>query len=316
MKPNEIGRLARERIDVPWDDIRAARVQRAVLAELRSDAARATNRQRSPHRVALLVAIAACLAAIGLWRARPWLGAASRVDRADGSVILPERTTAIDGSGPRPGLRSSAVAPGLAVPKAADPSAGDGDTVTFVKNKATGPLAGHGWISGGSGLTVTSPTCQGGAFTFQGGTGCTKTVWSSPTELCMTGSNTAVCSQAGAPCDSTNNWGAEIGVDVGSPRGLPLGGAYRTVSLTFTGEPPYGARLQVIDGQGSAYCADGYTSGTAVTAADLTTSCWSATAARTPLPSLSAIVAIELRIKSGRTAETIADVCVTRIDLR
>jgi hypothetical protein len=132
----------------------------------------------------------------------------------------------------------------------------------------------------------------------------------------MTGSNTAVCAQAGAACDSARNWGAEIGVDVSSPRGRTLGGTYRSVSLTFTGDPPNGARLQVIDGRGSAYCADGYTSGTTVTAVDLTTSCWSATATHTPLPGLSDIVEVELRIKSGKTAATIANVCVTAIDFQ
>lgn len=102
----------------------------------------------------------------------------------------------------------------------------------------------------------------------------------------------------------------------GGPRGRALGGTYRSVSLTFTGEPSHGARLQVMDARGNAYCADGYTSGTSVAAADLTTSCWSATATHAALPSLSDILAVELRIKSGKTAATIAGVCVTGIDLR
>ncbi len=418
MKPSEIGRLARERIDVPWDEVRAARVQRAVVMGGAQGPARTPLAPRGVRgrRIAVLVAVAACLgmATVGAWRARP----GSRLDFADGSVIVPEPggrvvTTSVSPerieveqvSGdasydvvPRPGrrfvVRAGAVSvavlgtafrierhqgtvhvrvdrgrvevsrgdrtmvlgaaeevsladdtapvprdpqgasvpaprPGPRPPAEADPrppepaspshatpvepSAG---RVTFVNGKATGPMVGFGWISGGAGLAVTSPACRGGAFTFAGGAGCGKTEWSSKTELCMTGSNTAVCKGGGSACDSAHNWGAQIGVDVSSPKGRPLGGTYRSIALTFTGEPPNGARLQVKDDQGHAYCVDGYPSGAAVTAEDLVTSCWSTTDAGTPLRSLSAVVDVELRIPSGKTAATIPNVCLTGIDLR
>jgi TolA-binding protein len=89
MRPSEAGRVSRERIDVPWDDLRAARVQRTVLAGIRLGTVGARPRPR----VWVAGAAAAVLAvlAVLLVYARPWPLWPLRVDFADGSTVVPDR---------------------------------------------------------------------------------------------------------------------------------------------------------------------------------------------------------------------------------
>ena len=86
MRPEEAAELAKKR-PVPWDDLRAARVQRRVLAEVRSRRGGA-RRPGFSRPVAWAVAAAALLVALVVVVARlPRGGAPARLDFADGSFV-------------------------------------------------------------------------------------------------------------------------------------------------------------------------------------------------------------------------------------
>lgn len=83
MKPDEAGRHARAHIEVPWHEVRAARVQRRVLAEL----AAGTKPRRAVRTWLVAAACLAVLAAI-VWQA-PWPRTPARIHFADGSFVEP-----------------------------------------------------------------------------------------------------------------------------------------------------------------------------------------------------------------------------------
>jgi TolA-binding protein len=84
MVPEKAAQSARDHIDPPWDDLRSARVQQRVLAELSSPRpAKRTNRTW------LALAAAACLAAALVLILRTPSTPASHLEFADGSIAEP-----------------------------------------------------------------------------------------------------------------------------------------------------------------------------------------------------------------------------------
>lgn len=83
MVPEKAAQSARDHIDPPWDDLRAARVQQRVLAELSSPGRRPVKRA---NRTWLALAAAACLAAALVLVLRTPSTSPSHLEFDDGSV--------------------------------------------------------------------------------------------------------------------------------------------------------------------------------------------------------------------------------------
>lgn len=165
-------------------------------------------------------------------------------------------------------------------------SVASGDTVTFSAGKASGAMTGYGWVALGALDSLTSPVCDATGATPAGTASQTitkdnacpevggKTVWSTDSALCITGSAPMVIGT-----DYTSSWGMQIGVNSTDPNGGVIPKTYSTVTFTFDGLPtPAGCVIRAEihkkgDPADTTYCATAI-SGKALKIADFSTSCW------------------------------------------
>jgi transmembrane sensor len=94
MRADNAGKQAYAHVTVPWDELRAARVQKRILAELREKGGpRVSSSAR--RRVLVLVAAACTFAALAMvvWSGR-W-PSSSRLEFADGTFIAPEASARV-----------------------------------------------------------------------------------------------------------------------------------------------------------------------------------------------------------------------------
>jgi hypothetical protein len=207
-----------------------------------------------------------------------------------------------------------------------------GDTVTFAKGKASGPMSGYGWVALGAQDSLSSPVCDASGATPPGGTAdlitkanpCPsaggKAVWSSDTALCITGSAPKVMPSAAFPNgDYDAAWGLQIGVNSSEPPGTTLGKTYSTITLNFTGLPtPAGAVMRAEihrlgDPDATTYCAT-TTSGTPITLTTFNTACWDNTGTALKATDVPNIDKIGLQVSADLSnTYTVTNLCLTSI---
>jgi hypothetical protein len=153
---------------------------------------------------------------------------------------------------------------------------GTSTVVTFQNGAAIGQMTGWGWIAQGALDSVTDPTCgDSKALITQSAPCMTATNWNASNALCVTGTIPVVPANA-TQVDWNNNWGIQIGVDVGNPVG-PIGKAYSTIAVSVSNAPTSGFRIELHrtgDPATTTYCFDGLSSGTRVPLTSFNTACW------------------------------------------
>ncbi len=211
------------------------------------------------------------------------------------------------------------------------------DSVCFASGQASGVLTGYGWIALGQFNTATSPVCDNSAN--GGGTSeaitkanpCPssggKTVWSSSTGLCITGSVPKVGTTPGVTGpDYTGYWGLELGANASSTEGNSVDlSKYTKVSFAFdpsaVSPTPTGLIRGVISVKGHVPADEGYcanvTPGTAASLTAFNTKCWDGTGTNLTTDDLKNILNMGLEITSNATSDyTATNFCWTGISFQ
>jgi len=229
-------------------------------------------------------------------------------------------TTPIAATGGTPVVTTTAVTAtgGTPVTTTAAASVNTGKTVTFATGKGVGAMTGYGFVSLGSGDTVSSPTCGAAKAAITSAAPCAASPnWSSATALCVSGAIPALPA-APTATDYAANWGVSVGLNVTDPATAGLGAvAFTSIAATLTGTPITGLRMTLHrkgDPDSTSYCS-AVTSGTAVPFTSFATDCYNTvpvgklTAADIPL-----IDKVSIQVSSTSTAAiTVTDLCITGI---
>lgn len=258
-----------------------------------------------------------------------------------GALVFSAMTTSCAGSGSGGAGGSSAGGAAGSGPAggAAGGSSGSGatctpaaDSVCFSSGQASGVLGGYAFIALGQFNTATSPVCDN---TANGGTASQaitkaapcpssggKTVWSSSTGLCITGSVPKVGTTAGVTGpDYTGYWGLEMGANASATEGNTVDlSKYTKVSFAFdpsaVSPTPTGLIRGVISVKGHVPADEGYcnnvTPGTAASLTAFNTKCWDGTGTNLTTDDLKNIVNMGLEITSNSTTDyTATNFCWT-----
>ena len=201
---------------------------------------------------------------------------------------------------------------------------GDGE-ICFSIGKAQGVAQGYGYIALGTLDTATSPVCddtengRGASEPItkeqpcpeQGG----KTVWSSESALCISGSIPIV---TGGDYDS--NWGIQIGMNVSDPPGDTIGQSYSKITFEYNADAvtPTNSGIRGMlhrkgDDVETSFCAT-VTSGTSATLTAFNTKCWDGSGDSLSEDDVANIDKIGIQISSDdKKAYEISDFCLTKI---
>jgi hypothetical protein len=199
------------------------------------------------------------------------------------------------------------------------------DEICFGSGKAAGVMGGYGWIALGAADKATSPKCDnttnGGAADEEitkdkpcpesGG----KTVWSSSTALCISGSIPVVTND-----DYAGNWGVQIGWNASDPVGSKLDKTYSKVAFTFNAAAVTPANTAIRgqihrtgDNAETTYCAT-LQSGTAVTLTAFNTKCWDGSGTSLTADDVPNIDKMGIQISSDtKNAYEIKDFCLDKV---
>jgi hypothetical protein len=199
-----------------------------------------------------------------------------------------------------------------------------GASVAFAQGRAQGAMSGYGYVSFGVLDSVTSPTCGGmpiGSLapseppvTFNSTCWPSAITWSSSSALCVTGQIPA-WSPSPSYMDYLINWGILVGAATRDPE-QGIGVSYRTVALTVTGGE-WGPMFTVVhladDPANVVYCA-AMTSGTAVKLSSFNTECFFGSGTALSAGDVPRIDKVAVQVPSRRTAVTLKDFCLTKIE--
>jgi hypothetical protein len=185
---------------------------------------------------------------------------------------------------------------------------------TFLYGEATGPITGFGWIALGALDRVTDPTCgyYGAPITMT--SPCLDTTnWNSPTALCISATIPALPAVP-TQGDYDSNWGVQIGVNATITPGEPIGRAYSTIAMSFSGSPTAGLRVELHragDPDATTYCATNTEAAIPLTA--FNTACWDNTGIAFTATDAPLIDKVGVQVSSTLAAITVANLCLTSV---
>jgi hypothetical protein len=117
--------------------------------------------------------------------------------------------------------------------------------------------------------------------------------------------------------DYTSNWGIAIGVSATQPPYGPIGTAYSTIIMNWTGTPASGLRMVVhVSGDPSTttYCLDDVTAGKKYRLVDFNTECYGGTGGvELTAADAADIDQVELQVVPSTTAYDLKDLCLDSI---
>jgi hypothetical protein len=185
---------------------------------------------------------------------------------------------------------------------------------TFLYGEATGPITGFGWIALGASDWVSDPTCGYYGAPITETSPCLDTTnWNSPTALCISATIPALPA-APTQGDYDNNWGVQIGVNATITPGEPIGRAYSTIAMSFSGSPTAGLRVELHragDPDATTYCATN--TGAPVPLTTFNTACWDNTGIAFTAADAPLIDKVGVQVSSTLAAITVANLCLNSI---
>jgi hypothetical protein len=185
---------------------------------------------------------------------------------------------------------------------------------TFLYGEATGPITGFGWIALGALDWVTDPTCGYYGAPIMKTEPCSDTTnWNSPTALCISATIPALPAMP-IQADYDSNWGIQIGVNATMTPGEPIGRAYSTIAMSFSGSPIAGLRVELHragDSDATTYCATN--TGLAMKLTSFNTACWDGSGTAFAATDAPLIDKIGVQVSSTATAISVANLCLNSI---
>jgi hypothetical protein len=199
------------------------------------------------------------------------------------------------------------------------------EAATFLSGRAQGALTGQGYVSLGVIDTVTSPTCNGMQIgglspsmppvTFNSTCRPSAITWDSEAGLCVSGTIPGSSSNP-SYMDYMIDWGIMVGVAAREPV-QPIGIAYSSIALMVSGWDS-GPLFAVVHLDGDAnnltYCAR-MTTGMAIKLSSFNTECVFGSGKRLAEGDAERIDKIGVRIPPSQSTTTVADFCLTKIEL-
>lgn len=184
------------------------------------------------------------------------------------------------------------------------------NTVLISNDQAVGVMTGQGWIALGSQDVLTSPMCPS---KITNTNRCSSVTWNSPISLCATGSIPII-----SDSNYTNNWGIEIGVDATPPPNTPIGIAYSTIAINFTGQPTTNLSITLHrsgDPLTTTYCLNTITSNTTYSLTKFNSACWDNSGISFTPSDAAKIDQVGLQVTSSTAnAFTLTNLCLESID--
>jgi hypothetical protein len=185
---------------------------------------------------------------------------------------------------------------------------------TFLYGEATGPITGFGWIALGALDWVTDPTCGYYGAPITKTAPCSDTTnWNSPAALCISATIPALPAMP-IQADYDNNWGVQIGVNATITPGEPIGRAYSTIAMSFSGSPIAGLRVELHragDSDATTYCATN--TGAPIPLTAFNTACWDNTGIAFTATDAPLIDKVGVQVSSTLAAITVANLCLNSV---
>jgi hypothetical protein len=195
-----------------------------------------------------------------------------------------------------------------------DAGAASSHVATFLYGEATGPITGLGWIALGALDWVTDPTCGYYVAPITKTSPCLDTTnWNSPTALCISATIPALPAIP-LQADYDSNWGVQIGVNATITPGEPIGRAYSTIAMSFSGSPTAGLRIELHragDSEATTYCANN--TGAPIPLTTFNTACWDNTGTAFTATDAPLIDKVGVQVSSTLAAITVANLCLNSI---
>jgi hypothetical protein len=195
---------------------------------------------------------------------------------------------------------------------------------TFVLGRGQGALTGYGHVSLGVVDSVTSPTCNGmqiggvspttPPLTFNSTCRPSAITWGSATGLCVSGAIPGWSSKQ-SNVDYMINWGIMVGVATREPV-QAIGVSYESIALTVSGwdsDPLLAVVHLADDASNLTYCA-WMTSGDAFKLSSFNTECFFGSGKRLADNDVDRIDKVGVQVPSARSAITLSDFCLTKIE--